>query len=227
VRIAVLGTGVVGTTVGSRLVEIGHEVRLGSRTAGSAKGVAWVEATGAGASEGTFADAAAWAQVVVNATGGLVSVEALTAAGAQNLAGKPLLDVSNPLDFSAGFPPTVVQPDGRSLGELIQATFPAARVVKTLNTMTADVMVHPRSLPGAHSVFLAGDDADAKAVATELLRGFGWEPDEIVDAGGMVAARGLELYLPLWLSLMGTFGTPDFNVSVVRAAPLLTPESPA
>ena len=224
-RIAVLGTGSVGTTVGSRLVETGHEVRLGSRTAGSEKGVAWVRATGAGASEGTFADAAAWAEVVVNATGGLVSVEALTAAGAENLAGKPLLDVSNPLDFSGGFPPTVVQPDGRSLGEHIQATFPAARVVKTLNTMTADVMVHPRSLPGAHSVFLAGDDADAKAVATGILRGFGWEPEEIVDAGGIEAARGLELYLPLWLSLMGTFGSPAFNVSVVRAAPPPTPES--
>jgi predicted dinucleotide-binding enzyme len=216
-RIAVLGTGVVGTSVGSRLVETGHEVRMGSRTAGNERAVAWVEATGAGASEGTFADAAAWADVVVNATGGLVSVEALTAAGAENLAGKPLLDISNPLDFSAGFPPTVAQPDGRSLGELIQATFPAARVVKTLNTMTADVMVHPRALPGAHSVFVAGDDAGAKAVAAGLLRGFGWAPEEIVDVGGIAASRGLELYLPLWLSLMGTFGTPAFNVSVVRA----------
>ncbi len=216
-RIAVLGTGVVGTSVGSRLVETGHEVRMGSRTAGNERAVAWVEATGAGASEGTFADAAAWAEVVVNATGGLVSIEALTAAGAENLAGKPLLDISNPLDFSAGFPPTVAQPDDRSLGELIQETFPAARVVKTLNTMAADVMVHPRALPGTHSVFVAGDDADAKAVAAGLLRGFGWAPEEIVDTGGIAAARGLELYLPLWLSLMGTFGTPAFNVSVVRA----------
>lgn len=218
-RIAVLGTGVVGTSVGSRLVETGHEVRMGSRTAGNERAVAWVGATGAGASGGTFADAAAWAEVVVNATGGLVSVEALTAAGAENLAGKPLLDISNPLDFSGGFPPTVAQPDGRSLGELIQDTFPAARVVKTLNTMSADVMVHPRALPGAHTVFVAGDDAAAKALVAGLLRGFGWAPDEIVDVGGIAAARGLELYLPLWLSLMGTFGSPAFNVSVVRARP--------
>jgi predicted dinucleotide-binding enzyme len=215
-RIAVLGTGAVGATLGTRLIETGHEVRLGSRTADNATAAAWVAENGDAASQGTFADAAAWGEVVVNATGGLVSIEALTSAGAANLAGKPLLDVSNPLDFSGGFPPTVVQPDGRSLGEQIQAAFPEARVVKTLNTMNADVMVHPRALPGSHSVFVAGDDNDAKAVARDLLVGFGWTPDEVVDAGGITAARGLELYLPLWLSLMGSFGTPSFNVSVVR-----------
>jgi predicted dinucleotide-binding enzyme len=216
-RIAVLGTGAVGATLGSAFVASGHEVRMGSRTAGNEKALAWVEATGAGASEGTFADAASWGEVVVNATGGLVSLDALSAAGADNLAGKVLLDISNPLDFSEGFPPKVAQPDGRSLGELIQATFPAVKVVKTLNTMNADVMVHPRSLPGTHSVFVAGDDVEAKAVAGDLLRGLGWKSAEIVDAGGIGAARGLELYLPLWLSLMGSFGSPAFNVSVVRA----------
>ncbi len=111
----------------------------------------------------------------------------------------------------------MVQPDGISLGERIQAAFPEARVVKTLNTMNADVMVHPRSLAGTHSVFVAGDDADAKATASTLLQGFGWAPEEIVDAGGIAAARGLELYLPLWLSLMGSLGSPTFNVAVVRA----------
>jgi predicted dinucleotide-binding enzyme len=215
-RIAVLGTGVVGTTLGTGLVRSGHEVRMGSRTSGNEKALAWVAETGAGASEGTFADAAAWAEVVVNATGGLVSLDALAAAGADSLAGKVLLDVSNPLDFSGGFPPSVAQPDGRSIAEHIQETFPAARVVKTLNTMNAVIMTAPRSLPGSHSVFVAGDDADAKAVATALLAGFGWSPDEVVDAGGIVAARGLELYLPLWLSLMGSFGSPSFNVRVVR-----------
>jgi predicted dinucleotide-binding enzyme len=216
-RIAVLGTGPVGTTVGARLVETGHLVRLGSRTAGNERAVAWATSLGEGASEGTFADAAAWGEVVVNATGGLVSPPALAAAGADNLAGKVLLDVSNPLDFSEGFPPRVVHTDGRSLGEQIQEAFPSARVVKTLNTMNADVMVRPRSLGAAHTVFVAGDDAAAKAVAAGLLRGFGWEDAEIVDAGGIAAARGLELYLPLWLSLMGSFGSPSFNVSVVRA----------
>ncbi len=215
-RIAVLGTGMVGVALGSRLVETGHEVRMGSRTADNAGAAAWAAEHGDAGSQGTFADAAAWSEVVVNATGGLVSEAALTAAGADNLAGKVLLDVSNPLDFSGGFPPAVVQPDGRSLGEHLQATFPDARVVKTLNTMNADVMVHPRSLAGAHSVFVAGEDVDAKALASHLLQGFGWDEAEIVDAGGIAAARGLELYLPLWLSLMGSFGSPSFNVAVVR-----------
>jgi len=216
-RIAVLGTGVVGTTLGTGFVRSGHEVRLGSRSAGNEKALAWVAEAGDGASEGNFADAAAWGEVVVNATGGLVSIDALTAAGADNLAGKVLLDVSNPLDFSDGFPPKVAHPDGRSLAEQIQSTFPAARVVKTLNTMNTVVMTDPRSLSGSHTVFVAGDDADAKVLAAELLREFGWENHEIVDAGGIDAARGLELYLPLWLSLMGSFGTPAFNVNVVRA----------
>jgi len=216
-RIAVLGTGTVGTTLATGFVRTGHEVRLGSRTAANERAVAWVAATGAGASEGTFADAASFGEVVVNATGGLVSIEALTAAGAENLAGKVLLDVSNPLDYSEGFPPKVVQPDGRSLAEQIQSAFPDTRVVKTLNTMNTVVMTDPRLLASRHTVFVAGDDAEAKARAADLLREFGWGSEEILDVGGITAARGLELYLPLWLSLMGSFGTPDFNVSVVRA----------
>lgn len=215
-RIAVLGTGVVGTTLGSGFVRAGHEVRLGSRTAGNEKALAWAAQAGSGASEGTFADAAAWAEVVVNATGGLVSLEALDAAGADNLAGKAILDISNPLDFSGGFPPVVVQPDGRSVAEQIQTAHPTAKVVKTLNTLNAVLMTDPRSLPGSHSVFVAGDDAEAKELATLLLEGLGWSRDEVVDAGPLTAARGLELYLPLWLSLMGTFGSPNFNVHVVR-----------
>ncbi len=216
-RIGVLGTGMVGHALGTRLVETGHEVMMGSRSAGNEKAVAWVQAVGDAGSEGSFADAAAFGEVLVNATGGLVSIQALSSAGADNLAGKVLLDVSNPLDFSDGFPPTVVQPDGRSLAEDIQAAFPRARVVKALNTMNADVMVHPRMLSAPHSVFLAGDDAEAKAVVRDLLLAFGWEDGEVIDAGGVRAARGLELYLPLWLSLMGSFGTPSFNVAVVRA----------
>ena len=215
-RIAVLGTGGVGQALGSRLVETGHEVRMGSRSAGNEKAVAWAAAAGDAASEGSFRDAAAWGEVVVNATGGLVSVEALTAAGSDHLAGKVLVDVANPLDFSHGFPPTVVQPDGRSLAESIQVAFPEARVVKALNTMNADVMVHPRSLSSSHAVFLASDHADAKATVRSLLAGFGWTDEEILDVGELHAARGLELYLPMWLNLMASLGTPAFNVTVVR-----------
>lgn len=215
-RIAVLGTGVVGQTLGSRLVETGHEVRMGSRSAGNENAVAWAAAAGDAASEGSFRDAASFGEVVVNATGGLVSVEALSAAGADHLAGKVLVDVANPLDFSHGFPPSVVQPDGRSLAESIQAAFPEALVVKALNTMTADVMVHPRSLSGSHAVLLAGNDSQAKSVVTGLLQGFGWTADEVLDVGELHASRGLELYLPLWLNLMASLGSPAFNIAVVR-----------
>ena len=216
-RIAILGTGGVGTTLATGFARVGHEVRIGSRSATNEKAAAWVADAGAGASAGTFADAAAFGEVVVNATGGLVSVEALAAAGAENLAGKPLLDVANPLDYSGGFPPRVVQPDGRSLAELIQDTFPSALVVKTLNTMNTSVMTTPRALSGEHTVFVAGDDAGAKAVASSLLADLGWLPGEIVDAGGLQAARGLELYLALWVSLMGALGTLTFNLHVVRS----------
>ena len=215
-RIAILGTGGVGTTLATGFVRAGHEVRMGSRSATNEKAAEWVAEAGAHASAGTFADAAAFGEVVVNATRGLVSLEALTAAGADNLAGKPLLDVANALDWSEGFPPRVVQPDGRSLAEQIQETFPTARVVKTLNTMNTSVMTAPRDLSGESSVFVAGDDADAKAVASSLLADLGWLPSEIVDAGGLTAARGLELYLALWVQLMHTFGTPTFNIGIVR-----------
>ncbi|MBI1378786.1 MAG: NADP oxidoreductase [Frankiales bacterium] len=215
-RIAVLGTGVVGTTLGTAFVRSGHEVRLGSRTADNATAAAWARDLGAPAGHGTFHDVAAWGEVVVNATAGLVTLDVLRSAGADALEGKAVLDVSNPLDFSGGFPPAVLQPEGRSVGEHVQEAFPGARVVKTLNTMTAAVMVDPRSLPAAHTVFVAGDDAEAKTLVGGLLADLGWAPDEVVDVGGIVAARGLELYLPLWLSLMSSFGTPAFNIRVVR-----------
>ena len=215
-RIGLLGTGIVGTTVGSRLVELGHEVTMGSRTPDNVSALTWARGAGPRAHAGTFAEAASFGELVINATGGLVSIEALRAAGAESLAGKVLLDLSNPLDFSDGFPPAVVQDGGRSVGEQIQEVFPDARVVKTLNTMNCDVMVHPRSLSAPHSVFVAGDDSEAKAIAAALLQEFGWQDGEIVDAGGIQASRGLELYLPLWLSLMGSFGSPSFNVAIVR-----------
>jgi predicted dinucleotide-binding enzyme len=203
-RIGVLGTGPVGQAVSGRLIELGHDVLVGSRTASSDV-------------VRTFAEAAAHGDVVVNATGGIVSIEALTAAGAGNLAGKPLVDISNALDHSAGFPPKVLATDSESLGERIQAAFPEALVVKTLNTMTNAVMVRPRSLPGPHTNFLAGNDDGAKAVVRALLLEFGWTDEELVDLGDLSGSRGMELYLPLWLRTYGAVGHGMFNVHVVRA----------
>lgn len=216
-RIAVLGTGVVGQAIATRLVETGHDVVMGARDAANPKAVGWVEQHGGErAAAGTFADAAAHGEVVVNATSGMGSLAALEAAGTGNLAGKVVVDVANPLDFSAGFPPSFSVVDRDSLAEQIQRAHPQARVVKALNTMSADVMIRPERVPGDHDVFVAGDDAEAKRVVGDLLRSFGWPEGSIVDVGGLDAARGLEMYVKLWLSMMGAFGSPNFNIKVVR-----------
>jgi hypothetical protein len=153
----------------------------------------------------------------VNATAGAVSVAALTAAGADQLSGKVLLDLSNPLDFSQGFPPTLSVVNTESVGERIQSAFPEARVVKTLNTVTAAVMVEPALVPGDHAVFVAGNDPAAKGDATALLGRFGWPAERVVDLGDISAARGTEMYLPLWVRLMRAIDTPLFNVEIRRA----------
>jgi len=214
VRIGILGTGVVGQTIGGKLVELGHDVKLGSRTATNEKGAQWVAHHGSRASQGTFADAASFGEMVFNCTSGTVSLEALRSAGASNLAGKVLVDVSNPLDFSRGMPPTLSVCNSDSVGEQIQRAFPDAKVVKTLNTTNTAVMVNPAVVPGDHDLFICGNDADAKAKVSGLLRSFGWRT--IIDLGDISASRGVEMILPLWLRLMGTFKTATFNFHVAR-----------
>ena len=215
-KIGIFGTGGVGRTIGSRLVELGHEVRLGSRTADNEAATAWAEQAGERASHGTFADAAAFGGLLVNATSGGASVEAIGTAAPDDLASKVLLDIANPLDFSNGFPPTMSIKDTDSLAETIQRSFPGLRVVKSLNTMTADVMVRPSQLGGAHNVFVSGDDDEAKTSVIALLGEIGWPTDDIVDLGDLTTARGAEMFLPLWLRLMAAQGSPAFNIKVVR-----------
>lgn len=209
--IAVLGTGMVGRAVSARFAELGHDVRLGTRdpAATRARGE-WVDVEKVGLA--TFADATADAEVVVHAGNGLAALDLLAQAG--DLAGKVLVDISNPLDFSAGFPPTLAVKDTDSLGEQIQRALPDTRVVKTLNTLTAGLMVHPETLSEATSVFVSGDDADAKAVVTTLLTELGHR--DVIDLGGIETARGPEMWMPLWLRLMGSLGTGDFNLRIVR-----------
>jgi predicted dinucleotide-binding enzyme len=213
-RIGVLGTGIVGRTLGSALLSNGHEVRLGSRAAGNEAAVAWAQEIGGPASEGTFADAAGFGELVINATAGAASLDALALAGAEQLAGKVLVDVSNPLDTTHGMPPTLTVCNDDSLAEQIQRAFPDVRVVKTLNTVTAAVMVDPALVPGTHTIFVAGDDAGAKAEVSGLLRELGWPAESILDLGAIAAARGMEMYLPLWLRLWGATGTAVLNVEV-------------
>jgi predicted dinucleotide-binding enzyme len=215
-RIGVLGTGMVGKAIASRLVALGHEVMMGSRTADNEQAREWAATDGSGASQGAFADAAGFGELVFNCTAGGGSLEALGAAGADNLAGKVLIDVANPLDFSRGMPPSLLVSNTDSLAEQIQRGFPEARVVKTLNTMNCEVMVDPARLPGEHDVFVAGNDDDAKSKVGELLESFGWPGDRIVDLGDITAARATEMYLPLWLRLFGALQTGDFNIKIVR-----------
>jgi predicted dinucleotide-binding enzyme len=203
----------VGRAIATKLVELGHEVTMGARQAGNEKAVEWARGAGDGAAEGSFADAAAHGELVFNCTAGTASVDALRAAGEEELRGKVLVDVANPLDFSKGMPPTLSVCNDDSLGEEIQRGFPDARVVKALNTMNASVMTSP--IEGTN-VFVCGDDAAAKQQVVELLGDFGWPADSVLDLGGIEAARGMEMYLPLWLRMMGALGTPQFNIAAVR-----------
>ena len=225
-KIGILGTGVVGQTIGGKLVELGHDVLVGTRDVartmartepqsyGSAPLSVWLEQH-PGAKVGTFPEAARHAELVINATSGMVSLEALEQAGEANLNGKILMDISNPLDFSKGMPPTLSVCNTDSLGEQIQRAYPNVKVVKTLNTVTASLMVNPRQLAdGDHHLFVSGNDSEAKAyVANLLATWFGWR--HIVDLGDITTARGTEMYLPLWLRLWGAMGSGMLNIKVV------------
>ncbi|MDQ4133198.1 MAG: NAD(P)-binding domain-containing protein [Actinomycetota bacterium] len=215
-RFGVLGTGMVGTTIATKLVELGHQVTMGARSADNESAVAWAQGAGDSGASGTFADAAAGAEMVLNCTAGGGTLSALEMAGPDNLEGKVLIDVSNPLDFSHGMPPRLSVVNDDSLGEQIQRAYPGTRVVKALNTVNCRVMVDPSLVPGDHDLFMCGNDDGAKASVVELLGGFGWSQDRVVDLADITGARAMEMYLPLWLRLMGVVGGPDFNVRVVR-----------
>jgi 8-hydroxy-5-deazaflavin:NADPH oxidoreductase len=225
-KIAVLGTGPVGQAVAGRLADLGHEVVVGSRdpqatlartapdSFGNPPFSAWLAAHPAVRLAG-LAEAAAPAELVVNASHGVASVPALEAAGEDNLAGKVIVDIANPLDFSQGMPPSLHISNTDSLGEQIQRRFPRSRVVKALNTMNAHLMINPGQLAGGdHSTFVSGDDADAKKTVTELLASMGHT--DVIDLGDITTARGTEMFLPLWVRLWQALGVPMFNIKVVR-----------
>jgi len=194
------------------LVALGHDVKMGSRTAKNAKAAEWTKANGPRASAGTFADAAKFGEVVFNCTAGSVSLEALKQAGGKNLGGKVLVDVANPLDFSKGMPPTLTVCNTDSLAEQIQRAFPDAKVVKALNTMGNEVMLNPGLVPGEHDTFVCGNDPQAKAQVVEIIRAIGWKNP--IDLGDITAARGLEMMLPIFVRLVGTLHTRIFNFKI-------------
>lgn len=226
-KIAVLGTGVVAQIVGERLAGLGHPVMIGTRNV--ADTMARTEndnfgrppfkdwsAQNPAVKVGTFEAAAAFGDLLINATNGGASIPALTAAGEANTAGKVLIDIANPLDFSKGFPPSLTVCNTDSLAEQIQAAFPKLRVVKSLNTMNAYIMVNPGMIPGDHSVFLSGNEAAAKADVKEILTSFGWQDHNILDLGDLTTARGTEMLLPIWVRLYGSLRHGVFNFHVAQ-----------
>ncbi|MGI9556772.1 MAG: NADPH-dependent F420 reductase [Solirubrobacterales bacterium] len=213
-NIGVLGTGMVGKGLASKLVLIGHDVKMGSRKAGNESAVGWAEDSGERASEGTFAAAAAHGEIVLNATLGSHSIEALEAAGEENLNGKLLIDVANPIDRDTG---TLTVANTDSLGEQIQARFPDAHVVKTLNTIFVGMMVNPAAIKGSHNLFLSGNDGNAKRETRRLLEAMGWSGEDIVDLGDISTARGPEMYLIFFLKVAAALDNFEFNVEVKQA----------
>lgn len=226
-KIGVLGSGVVGQTISAKLVELGHDVMLGTRDVsqlmarrepvmGQNQPFAEWHKRHPNVKVGTFADAASFGDLLFNCTNGAGSLEALNMAGALALNGKILIDISNPLDFSQGMPPSLLVSNTDSLGEQIQRAFPDLKVVKTLNTTNAYIMVDPRQLAdGDHSVFVSGNDPAAKAQVTGILKDwFGWR--DVIDLGDITTARGAEMLLPIWVRLWGVVQTPLFNFKIVR-----------
>jgi predicted dinucleotide-binding enzyme len=219
-QIGVLGTGMVGSTLATKLIELGESVMIGSRAADSSGALAWQRAVGGKGRCGTFAESAAFGEIVFNCTNGANSMESLGTLSGDELHGKTLIDVANPLVFGAGGAPEMTVCNTDSLGEQIQRAFPDAQVVKVLNTVNCKVMIDPALIPGEHHLFICGNDAAAKRdVAGKLSRWFGWNPERIVDLGDITGARATEMFLALWLRLMGVLGTAQFSVRVVRAAP--------
>jgi predicted dinucleotide-binding enzyme len=214
-KITVLGTGIVGNTIATKLIQLGHQVMMGSRTSDNEKATTWVQQSGANASQGTFPEAARNGEIIFNCTSGTGALEALSAAGEKNLSGKIIIDISNPLDFSRGMPPSLFVCNTDSLGEQIQKAFPDSKVVKTLNTVNCNVMVNPSLVPGDHDMFVSGNDADSKATVTDILKSwFGWK--NVIDLGDLSGARSQEMWVLTWVRMWGMFGNPNFNIHVVK-----------
>jgi hypothetical protein len=206
----------VGQALATKLVALGHEVMMGSRSPENENSRSWLASAGAKGKAGTFRDAAAFGEVLFSCTHGLTSVDALRSADGKDLDRKVVIDVSNPLDFSKGMPATLIVSNTDSLGETLQREFPKARVVKALNTCNCQVMVDPGRVPGDHDLFICGNDAAAKQQVTDLLHEFGWK--SVIDLGDITNARATEQLLPIWLRLMGLYQSPIFNFRIVRGA---------
>jgi 8-hydroxy-5-deazaflavin:NADPH oxidoreductase len=226
-KVAILGTGMVGQSLAAALAQRGHEVIIGTRDVAKSLATSEPNAYGlpafgvwhksnSGVKVQTFPEAIAAGDLLINATSGAMALQILASAKPESLGSKVLIDIANDLDFSKGMPPVLRVTDtvGASVGERIQNAFPKLRVVKSLSTMSAPVMLNPAAVPGDSTVFMSGNDADAKATVAKLLTEFGWK--DIMDLGDITSARAVEFLLPIWLKAWGVVGKPAFNFKIVR-----------
>jgi predicted dinucleotide-binding enzyme len=213
-RFGVLGTGMVGKAIATKLIHLGNEVMMGSRSRENKEAVDWAAKNGNKASHGTFKDAAEFGDIIFNCTLGSASLNALRMAGEDSLAGKIVVDVSNPLDFSKT-PPSLIVCNVDSLGEQVQRMLPASKVVKALNTVNCDVMVNPSILGGDSDLFICGNDDEAKRVVSKVLKDFGW--NSIIDLGDIGGSRAMEMLMPMWLRLFASYKNPHFNYKIVKS----------
>lgn len=213
-KIAVLGMGVVGETIATKLIENGHDIMIGSRISANKKAMALTKNI-SNAHYGTFADAAGFAEdIIFNCINGKATLVGLLAAGKENMTGKVLIDLANPLDFSNGMPPTLFVCNNDSLGEQVQRKFPDTYVVKSLNTMNCTIMLNPTNIMGNHTVFMSGDNLIAKNKVAQLLMTFDWKKENIIDLGDITTARGAEMMLLMWINLYGVFDSPNFCFNI-------------
>lgn len=224
---SILGTGPVGQTIAGKLKELGHQVMIGTRDISRTEANKERSPMGTppfsewhkshqGVKLGTFTEAARFGEMVFVCTNGFGTLSALKMAGAENLKGKTVVDVSNPLDFSKGMPPSLIPQwsNTNSLGEEVQKALPGANVVKTLNIVNCEVMVNAKKSGGDPTMFVAGNDAKAKDQVKEILRNFGW--NDILDLGDISGARGMEMLLPIWVRTWGATQNGYFGFKIVR-----------
>lgn len=212
-KFGVLGTGMVGKRIASKLIQLGNEVMMGSRTAGNADASDWADKNGSKASHGTFGDAAKFGEILFLCVKGDAAVDALKLARHENLPGKIIIDLTNPLDFSGGMPPSLFISNTSSLGEEIQKAVPEARVVKTLNLVSNEIMGDPGKTGGEPTMFLCGNDSAAREEVKKILGQFGWK--DILDLGDITGARGMEMLLPIWLRIWGIRNDGIFAFKIV------------
>ena len=215
-KIGILGTGAVGRTIGSKLIELGYQVMMGSRTADNEKATAWVQSHGTNATNGTFADVAVFANIIFNCTKGEITLDVFNLAGIENFRQKTIVDISNPLDFSHGMPPSLFPQwsNTNSLGEEIQRLLPDALIVKTLNMVNCEVMVDATRCGADATMFICGNDAAAKASVLHILQQFAWK--DTIDLGDITASRAMEMLLPIWLKTWMATGNGHFAFKIAR-----------